>query len=199
MRRVAQIEHVSLELFARDLVRQFSDCLFQCWHRPFVHQRDTEVTNVAALLPAAHALNRHHFAHKRELNWLGLAFAQKGQSDPAADGTYQLIEDELIERDPLYRDTIDVRDDVVDFESRLCRGALVERRDDLDASLLCDEFHAGPNEMRYGNLHVAEERPGNIARLGIEHADHAFNCRIDKLRLIELVDIAGLHALQGSD
>jgi hypothetical protein len=116
-------------------------------HRPLIHQRDTEVADVAALLPTAHVPQRRHFAHERELDWLVLALAQNGQSDLAAAGTDQLIEHELVGREPLHGDTIDLSDEVVGFETRPGRGAAVDRCDDPKVPLLCDEFDTEPNEM----------------------------------------------------
>jgi hypothetical protein len=45
-------------------------------------------------------------------------------------------------------------------------------------------------------LNVTEELPVKIARLGIEHADDAFDRCIDEVRLIEPVDMVGTDALE---
>src|SRR5262245_36421613 len=91
-------------------------------------------------------------------------------------------------------------DDIVGPDTRPRGAGAVDRGDDLDATFVSyglDPEPSGAEGVRH--LHVAEELPVKIFCLGIEHTEHAFDRRIDELRLINPVDIAGLDALQGSD
>src|SRR3954453_22714629 len=77
--------------------------------------------------------------------------------------------DRLVEREPLHRLVVEVRDDVVGHDAGLGGRRLVDRGDDLDQAVLHGHLDAEAAELAAGlHLYVAEALGIHVARMRIE-------------------------------
>ena len=105
--------------------------------------------------------------------------------------------DGLLQRKPLDRVAVDLRDQIARQDAGLRRRRIVDRRDYLDQAILHRDLDAEPAELAGGGLlHVAPRLVVHVARMRIERGDHAVDRALDQLGVVGLFDVVGPDPLE---
>ncbi len=88
-------------------------------------------------------------------------------------------------------------DDVICHHAGLGRRSIVDRRNDLDQTVLHGDLDAETAELAARlHLHVAEAVRIHVTRMRIEAGQHAVDRRFDELAVVRLFDVISAHALE---
>ncbi len=194
---VAQVDDVALELVGRDFLVDVGDAGLELVEGALALEAgDADVADVAAFDARACVADRDHLADDAKLDGLIGALARDAQANGRVDRSAHLV-DGLLEGEPLDLLVVEMGDEVAGLDAGLGRGRAVHGRHHLDHAGLHGDLDAEAAELaaRLG-LHVAEVLGVEERRVRVERGQHAVDRRLDKFRVVGLLDVLGTDVLE---
>ena len=146
--------------------------------------------------PAFHALDANDPARNRDVNRLLLPFSHHRDLHFAA-GLAPKFLDDLLERDALRRFLLDANDLIARLYARFVGRGILDGRHHGEHAVSNRNLYAQTTETTRGfHLHFLEIFRIQIARMGVQRAEHSLDGAANQFLGVHLVDVILLHQAQ---